>query len=325
MSGARGDGIEPPGVGPGHDPAAIEGANQCVECHKHSGSIWESTPHFATITEMPRSDEGRAIAKRMGIKRIKSESLCLDCHATTKVVAEKTKPVSGISCESCHGAAGGWLKRHGEFSDKEEGQESATEIEARWKDAEEAGMLRPSMILEIARNCVSCHVIPDEALINTGLHSTGSDFELVAWTQGVIRHNNFYTKGKENKVASIERQRLLHIVGILAEMETVLRAVATATSGGDYAVKNAKRFARLRKRLDAVDKLTDITQVSEAMAAIKNLKMSLKNQPAIASAADQITSAVNAFAAIHDGSQLQSIDSLLAKPENYRGGSPESP
>ncbi|MEC9476293.1 MAG: multiheme c-type cytochrome [Planctomycetota bacterium] len=311
-------------TGPGFDPKEVMGPADCIECHKHSGNIWENTPHHESITGVHRSKEGQAIAKKMKIKRITRESLCIDCHGTAQHSGEKTSLISnGISCESCHGAAANWMKRHGEFSGKEEGQETAEEIAARWKEVEAAGMLRPSMVLEIARNCVSCHVVPHEELVNTGGHSSGSDFELLSWSQGMIRHNNFYSKGKENKPAPIEKQRLFHIVGILAEMELVLKAVSTATATGTYAVKNARRFMLLKEKLEAVNEAIDNPQIKEAMAAIGDLKMSLKNQPAIGQAADQITASLNAFAVLSDGSDLEGVDPLLVDAKNYRGGNPE--
>jgi hypothetical protein len=309
-------------IGPGFDTSKVIGPADCIECHKHSGGVWENTPHHDSITGVHRSKEGHAIAKKMDIARITRESLCINCHATAQQAADKTHLISnGISCESCHGAAGDWMKRHGEFSDKEEGEETEEEIAKRWNDAEAAGMLRPSMVLSIARNCVSCHVVPHEDLVNTGKHSAGSEFELVSWSQGIVRHNNFYSKGQENKLASIEKQRLFHIIGIMAEMEIVLKAVATAKAKGNYAIKNAKRFSLLRKRLKAVNQVLDNPQIKEAMAAIVDLKMSLKNQDAIAAASEQVTASLNAFAVLNDGSTLSAIDSLIAKEEDYKMGS----
>ena len=91
---------------------------------------------------------------------------------------------------------------------------------------------------------------------------------------------------------------------------------------GDYAVKNAKRFIALRKKLDAVNKAIDNPQIKEAMEAIANLKMSLKKQDAMAIAAKQITASVVAFAVLNDGSSLEGVDPLLAKDTDYRGAKP---
>ena len=54
----------------------------------------------------------------MNVKRIKSDSLCLNCHFTNQTKADKTKAIAGISCESCHSAGKDWIKVHSEFSGK---------------------------------------------------------------------------------------------------------------------------------------------------------------------------------------------------------------
>lgn len=305
-------------TGPGFDPKAIVGASECTECHTHSGAVWEKSLHHGTITDMPRSEKGREIAKKMGIRRIKSESLCLDCHATSHWEDDKIKPSSGVSCESCHGAGMGWVKLHGEFSGKEEGQETADEIARRWKASEAAGMLRPTMIADIARNCVSCHVVPHEDLVNVGGHPAGSDFELVAWSQGDIRHNNFYSKGKENKVATIERQRLLYAVGLLAELELLLKAVGTVEKKGSYASANARRVLDLRKKLASAAKATQQADLIKALQAVGELRLSLSNQEAILAASGLITQSLDNLAATSNGEDLAGLDSMLPKPEDYK-------
>lgn len=310
---------------PDADAADMVGALECIECHEHAGSIWEATPHAATFMEMPRSKEGRAIAKRMGIRRIKQENLCLSCHATTALREEKPKAISGVSCESCHAPAREWIARHSEFSGKEEGEESPSEVEARWADAEAAGMLRPHATLELARNCIGCHVVADEELVNRGEHTAGSDFELVAWSQGVIRHNVEASKGKRNDVAPPERQRVLYVVGTLAELETRLRAVAKARQKADYAIANARRVAALRERLAGIAEAAPTPEILAAHEAIDGLRLSLSNQAAIDAAAVRIGDAAVRFSAAHESpaaTDLGGIQALLPSAEQYQGAKP---
>ena len=70
-----------------------------------------------------------------------------------------------------------------------------------------------------------------------------------------------------------------------------------------------------------MNQVLDNPQIKEAMAAIVDLKMSLKNQDAIAAASEQVTASLNAFAVLNDGSTLSAIDSLIAKEEDYKMGS----
>src|SRR5271157_5320209 len=64
------------------DPAKIAGAERCAECHAPMVEAWKLTHHYDTFTSMHRRPEARDIATKMGIGRIKNESLCLKCHYT---------------------------------------------------------------------------------------------------------------------------------------------------------------------------------------------------------------------------------------------------
>jgi len=50
---------------------------------------------------------------------------------------------------------------------------------------------------------------------------------MVSWSQGEIRHNTWYNKGKENHAASPERKRMLYLVGLAVELETAMRAIGS--------------------------------------------------------------------------------------------------
>ena len=81
------------------DPAKIVGPNACAECHKQEAEAWKGTHHFKTFREMPRRKEANEIAEKMGVQRIRSESLCLNCHFTVQQKDNKKQPIAGISCE----------------------------------------------------------------------------------------------------------------------------------------------------------------------------------------------------------------------------------
>lgn len=163
------------------DPAKVSGPNACAECHKQEVEAWKGSHHFKTFRDMPRNEEAKAIADRMGVRRIKVESLCLGCHFTVQLKDDKPEPVAGISCESCHSASQDWVKVHSGYSGKTATTESKAEESARWKLAESKGMIRPASLYRLAKNCYSCHVVPNEDLVNKGGHKAGSPFELVSW------------------------------------------------------------------------------------------------------------------------------------------------
>jgi len=62
---------------------------------------------------------GRQITERLGLGDPQTETSCIGCHATAVPAAErgpKFRTDDGVSCESCHGAAIGWLATHYEVA-----------------------------------------------------------------------------------------------------------------------------------------------------------------------------------------------------------------
>ena len=58
---------------------------------------------------------GRQIAATLGLGEPASEPACLGCHATFVPAAEqgpRFQTSDGVGCETCHGAAGGWIATH---------------------------------------------------------------------------------------------------------------------------------------------------------------------------------------------------------------------
>ena len=299
------------------DHSKITGPNACGECHKKTVSVWQNTHHFKTFKDLPRRKEANEIAKKMGLKRIKSGSLCLDCHFTTTDTGGKRDAIAGISCESCHGAAKGYLKRHGEYSGKKKETESAAEAAQRWKDSEAAGMIRINNVYTIAKNCYSCHTVPQEKLVNEGGHSASSNFELVSWSQGEVRHNVWYNGGSSNAESPQNRLRLLYVVGMAVEVETALRAVGNATEKKKYAVAMAKRADAARKEFQKIANALSEPEVKAIASAASGAQLKLNNKGPLNSTADQIAASAKAIASKYDGSSFGGIDGMI--PSKYKG------
>lgn len=307
-------------TGSASEPSTIAGPNACAECHKDEAEAWKHSHHFKTFREMPRRKEGQEIAKKMNLRRIKSESLCLDCHFTVQQVKKrKPKPIAGISCESCHSNGEDWIKIHSEFSGKTEETETKAEEAERWKLADSKGMIRPGALYKLAKNCYSCHVVPQEKLVNVGGHPAGSPFELVSWSQGEVRHNSWYSKGK-NEAASAARKRMLYLVGQAVELETALRAVSKASVRKTYAFEMAERADKARKALEAASKA--VPQVAELTNIIQysySAGLKLNNEAALTKAADGIAAQILSMTATYDGSQLAAVDPLVPGADDYKG------
>lgn len=301
-------------------PAKIVGANACAECHKQEAEAWKGTHHFKTFREMPRNAQANDIAKRLGVRRVKSESLCLGCHFTVQSKDGKAEAVSGISCESCHSAGQDWIKVHSGYSGKKADTESKEEEASRWKLAAAKGMIRRSSLYQLAKNCYGCHVVPQEELVNKGGHKAGSAFELVSWSQGEVRHNTWYSKGKDNAQANAARKRMLYLVGLGVELETALRAVAKATARKPYAFEMARRandarqqLARVAKAAPAVPEITKIVELAHG-AGLK-----LNNEASLTGAADGISRQLASLAEKYDGSSMAGLDALIPGPERIKG------
>ena len=297
----------------------VKGPDECAECHKKETENWKATHHFKTFSSLPRSKEAKEITDKLGLKRIKSESVCLGCHFTSQERKGRAKPVAGITCESCHSAGADWIKRHSEFSGKKKETETEAEAQQRWADAEAAGMIRPHMLYDLAKNCYSCHVVPQEELVNKGGHAAGSAFELVSWSQGEVRHNTWHNGGKENTAAGTERQRMMYVVGLAVELEEALRAVGKATQPARYAVAMAKRAHAARKNLREAAKALQMPELLEMLRAAHTAHLKLNNGPNLEAAADRIASAARQLATSHDGTQLAAVDALIPGPDKYKG------
>lgn len=297
------------------DQSKMVGPDKCGECHKSSVEVWKGTHHYSTFTDMPRSKEARNIANAMGIKRIKADSLCLDCHFTVV----NNEPVAGISCESCHSPGKDWMKLHSSYSGKKKETESKAEAADRWAKSVRAGMIRPANTYAIAKNCYNCHVVPQEQLVNKGGHPAGSPFELVSWSQGEVRHNVWWNNGSGNPVADQNRKRMLFIIGQAVELETALRAVGEATVKDKYAVAMAQRAQNAAKRFAALAGKVSTPETTAIVAALGGVQLSLNQKASLNAAADKVARQAKAISAKYDGSTFGAIDPYIPGADKYKG------
>jgi Cytochrome c554 and c-prime len=289
------------------DPAKTVGPNACAECHKQEAEAWKGSHHFKSFRDMPRNNEANEIAKKMGVRRIKSESLCLNCHFTVQKKDNAEEVLAGISCESCHSAGQDWIKVHSGYSGKKADTESKAEAAARWKLAETKGMIRPSSLYLLAKNCYGCHVVPQEDLVNKGGHRAGSAFELLSWSQGEVRHNTWHSKGKNNVPADPARRRMLYLVGLGVELETALRAVGKST------VRKRTQLAAAAKAAPNVPELAKMIELGHSTG------LKLNNESLLSTAADGVSKLLVSITETYDGSTMAGLDSLIPDPSKTKG------
>ena len=303
------------------DPALVVGADSCAKCHENEVAQWKQTPHYANFETLHRKPEAKAIAKRLGFSSIKRNDTCVRCHYTQKQENSRTRVKSGVSCESCHGAAKNWIEIHNDYGGPQATKQSETpEHRAmRLKQSIAAGMNNPHNLYLIARQCLSCHTTPNEKLVNVGGHPAGSqDFELVAWSQGMVRHNFLRTGGSSNARETQERLRVMYIVGVLADLEASFKATAKATHKAPFGIASAQRAARLKHKLYEISMLIDDPHLQQALDAALVVPLKLSREQELEAAANSIGKAAHAFAVEADGSKLAAIDPMLPPPSAYK-------
>ncbi|QDT00633.1 cytochrome c family protein [Adhaeretor mobilis] len=318
------DSVASPSVAPEFakcDPANVLGVESCVKCHGPEIEQWKNTPHYATFETLHRKPEAKEIAKRLGLRSVKRNETCTKCHYTCQEVDGRERVVAGVSCESCHGAAKDWIDLHSDYggSNVTRALESPEHREQRIKASMAAGMNNPTNLYLVARQCLACHTSPDEKLVNVGGHVAGSaEFELVSWSQGIVRHNFLRGGGQTNVPSTPEQLRVMYIVGVMADLEASFRATAIATEKATYGVTAAKRSLAQKKRLYEIRQLVDNEHVAQAMDVALATKLKLNNREALLAASKEIGQAAFQFAASADGRKLQAIDKLLPAVNQYK-------
>jgi hypothetical protein len=303
------------------NPHEVLGVESCEKCHAAEISVWKRTPHHETFLTLHRKPEAQQIAQKLGISSFKTDSACIKCHYTMQATHTAVDAVAGISCESCHGAAKNWVALHNDYggAGMTKAAESPEHRLARLRGSIAAGMRNPINVYMVAQSCYRCHTVPDERLVNVGGHKAGSlDFELVSWSQGMVRHNFLRTNGQTNDPSSPERLRQMFVAGMIADLEFSLRATAAATEKATFGVSSAGRAARAAKRLSAANSKLNQPLLGEVLAVYQSVELKLNNAHQLTEAADSIAALGIRFAATVPGSQLEAIEPFIPSQDRWK-------
>ncbi|MGA9117169.1 MAG: cytochrome c family protein [Bacteroidota bacterium] len=126
------------------------GTKKCAACHKSEKlggtayTVWEKSAHAGAYKTL-LGDAAKKIAREKGLSVPPSEAPeCLRCHVTgggtAKNVDASFKKEEGVGCETCHGAASGYLMVHNKKNSTEK--------------AVAAGLVRGA---KEAKSCTVCH------------------------------------------------------------------------------------------------------------------------------------------------------------------------
>ena len=277
-------------------------------------------------------------------------SPCAGCHYTFLPASDD--PVAGVSCENCHGAAKNWVDDHAKFG----GPKVTVKTEdlghrsERLKRIAAAGMIRPARthqtgsarlpqnrgagtfegLYTIAENCFQCHTVPNQELVNTGLHPAGSAFDLVSWSQGEMRHNVSLTR--KNDPASKLGSRMMYVVGKALDLEYALRGLAKATKAA--AMINVEFDGKTESNPNYTKAMTD--RAKGALAALKKIAMMIpadevksmssiiresdlkpNNSAPLMNAAGRLAKLTKGFARKYNGETFGGVDGLI--PNQVKG------
>ncbi|MCA9121910.1 MAG: hypothetical protein H6822_26770 [Planctomycetaceae bacterium] len=322
-------------------PEKVFGRQACQVCHASEAAAWEQSSHNKKAWSLLDHPKAAGFAKAMGVTDIKGDSLCTQCHGTQQKKAGKLVVFEGNSCESCHGGAGGaggWLFKHFDFgtgrrptnSSKideflaDRAKETPEHRAARDASVKATGMNRSADAFELASNCLQCHLVPNEKLVEAG-HPMSTRFEFVEWAQGEVRHN-FLLNAKvnaevptnwsdRNPGGTVEgRKRLMFVAGQLADLEVSLRsrAKATETKRGSLGDEANDRILDLKEELadHNLDALKPVLAAVEAVDKNSLKEVTAGDMSTYTKAADAVAAAAKRFVAAHlDGGGLpDSID-----------------
>ncbi len=150
------------------NPDRFVGAINCRSsgCHGGAGEkrsqyiTWSRQDFHSKAFAILTNARSQRIAEGAGIADAKADARCTVCHSPFHSVSQ-TRLAStahadeGVSCESCHGAAGSWLRGH---------------TRADWTYAMRvtAGMRDLKSLYVRANSCVACHQNVDADLLKAG-------------------------------------------------------------------------------------------------------------------------------------------------------------
>ncbi len=284
------------------------GPKPCQECHKAEYEVWDKTKHAASFKDLHKHEKvAEILAAAGGDKNIRKNTLCVQCHYTLEQ-ADESSPATAktsVSCESCHGAASGWLKIHNDYGgpDAKRETEPAAHRDERIRKSIEAGQRRPESPYDLAANCLNCHSLAragvDGATIAKMLaagHPINADYELVKYSQGTVRHRFYPPTMTVNADMTPAELARFFIAGRAAMLVIATESLGKSDSA---AYKEA-----LQKQIAAA---------KEALAAVKSVP-----EAAALVAAPNDASARKLVAAIAGKDLSAEVKSLLPKPEDYK-------
>ena len=143
-------------------------------------TTWVVQDKHAKATDVLNNAVSLRMAKILGIGRPDGEQKCLACHALDPPAQQRARSYTaeGVSCESCHGPASGWLGPH---------------TTRGWTHAQSvaAGMYDTKDLVRRTEKCASCHIGGADKSVDHEMIAAGHPdlvFDLEAFSAALPRH-----------------------------------------------------------------------------------------------------------------------------------------
>src|ERR1700728_2945031 len=144
-------------------------------------SIWIVQDKHARAYNALTGAVGERMAGILGLSKAETAPKCLACHALNPPAELRSRTFDlseGVSCDSCHGPASGWLGPH---------------TERNWTHAQSAavGMVDTRDIAKRTQKCLSCHLSSEEKFVDHEMIAAGHPdlfFELASFSAAMPRH-----------------------------------------------------------------------------------------------------------------------------------------
>jgi hypothetical protein len=238
------------------------GPKPCSECHEAEVNVWKDTRHGKGFNDMHKKPEAARILKAVGDTGMKDSKTCVLCHYTMVQKDAQAKPIvqAGPSCESCHGPASDWINVHNDYGGPKAKRQEETpqHKQQRIAAAQKAEMIWPTMLYDIASNCMSCHGLArpglDPGVLGKMLdakHPLEPEFELVRYSQGTVRHRFYPPNVNVNAEMTPAELSRMFVVGQAAKLVSATTAMSAATHPG-YKEAQKKRADSAKDALKSV-------------------------------------------------------------------------
>lgn len=136
---------------------------QITHVSQNEYSIWAGQDKHARAYQVLSNAVSLRIGKILNIGRPDQSQKCLACHALSVLSeqrAETFELVDGVSCESCHGPASGWLGPH---TTKDWPHEKSVQL----------GMYDTRDLIKRSERCLACHLGTSEKFVDHEMIAAG--------------------------------------------------------------------------------------------------------------------------------------------------------